>query len=198
MNRSGSAIPEGRWQVEILSPGERPADGVIDLFPAFDPPGAGRARPVRQRRGPIPLWLWLAAATAAMLVALLVFRDSIADAVPPAADAYQAIGLPAAPSTPAIGEIDTIRIYGRGGVSLAIEGEIVNETGRQAALRSIEFALLNAGGATIASWSIEPARPILAPGGRTRFATEAATLPDAARSIAVTIGGEARAIVPID
>lgn len=187
-----------RDKIERMSPADRFSGPVIDLYPAFEPPAVEQRTAPAERRRRVPIALWFAMALLALLIALLAFRNPIAEAVPTAAEAYAAIGIPAAPALPEIGGVELVRVYGGGAVSVTIEGEIVNETGRQAAVPSIEFALRDAAGATVESWSIASPRRVLDPGARTRFATEIAALPVEARDLAITIGGNSRIVVTLD
>lgn len=188
---SPAALPQ-----RLLSrPAARPAANgpIIDLYPGFDTPKqkqktqprAAATKPAK----PFP-FVWLAAALmlAAIVTLLVAFRGPLVESVPSLGGAYAAIGLPTADPNLHLQNVRVIGVFSRERVTLSIQGEIANSTGRQFDVPAIELAIRGIDGRILSTMPLTPSRSTLDPGGTARFATQIADPPDGAHDITIRVG----------
>jgi hypothetical protein len=175
----------------LARPAARPAANgpIIDLYPGFDRPAPKTQPRAKKPARPFPfVWLSSALLLAAIVTLLVAFRGPIVESVPGLGSAYAAIGLPAADTNLRLQNVRVIGVYSREHITLSIQGEVANSTGRQFEVPTIELAIRATDGRILSTMPLTPSRPTLDPGGTARFATQIANPPEGAHNITIQIG----------
>jgi hypothetical protein len=200
MYRHGEILapsPAAPPQRLLARPAARPAatGPIIDLYPGFDTPRpkqkaqprAGANRPAR----PFPfVWLSAALMLAAIVTLLVAFRGPIVESVPALGDAYAAIGLETADTTLRLQNVRVIGVFSRERITVSVQGEVTNGTGRQFDVPTIELAIRSIDGQILSTMPLTPSRQTLDPGGTARFATQITEPPAGAHDITIRVGDE--------
>jgi predicted Zn finger-like uncharacterized protein len=154
------------------------------------PPGSNLPVVIRPRRPRMAAAVWAAAGAAVgvVLAGLLVARDSVVSAWPPAARAYQAIGLPVQVAVSGL-ELRNVRSEQRiegGAAVLYVTGEVVNGSDAPLAVPPLRAVTYDARRSPIQSWriAVEPGR--LQPGQAASFDSALRDAGDAVAEISVT------------
>jgi hypothetical protein len=198
MYRHGQILapsPVAAPQRLLARPTARPAatGPIIDLYPGFDTPKpkqktqprASTRKPAR----PFPfVWLSAALMLAAIITMLVAFRGPIVESVPSLGSAYAAIGLPTADTNLQLQNVSVIGVFSRERITLSIQGEVANSTGRQFDVPAIELAIRGIDGRILSTMPLMPSRMTLDPGGIARFATQITDPPDGAHDITIRVG----------
>lgn len=148
---------------------------------------ARRARATaKRRRGgfhiPLPV------AIAAMLVAcaaLIGLRKDVVRHAPQLASMYASIGLPVNLRGLEFAEVKIGNEIHDGVPVLVIEGAVVNKVTMPVDVPRLRFALRNASGAELYSWTAQPGRPALEPGARLPFRSRLASPPAESHDVQV-------------
>ncbi len=166
-----------------------PTGPIIDIYPGFDQPKPrSRARSAIPRRPVSRTWLWLALLVVVAATAAIAFRGPIVEAIPGLGGAYTAVGLAAGDDGLQLRNVRVIGVYARDDLSLSIQGEIANPSGRQLEVPPVELTLRAIDGSILMTRTLPPARSVMDPGGTLRFATEIAEPPAGAYDITIRIG----------
>lgn len=172
-----------------------PTDPQPDALPADPGPGedietvAARRAALETGRGRYrwPLSQW--PTTVLMLVvanaALIGWRTDVARWVPQTASLYAAIGLPVNLRGLTFINITAGKEINDGVQVLVVEGAMVNTTARVADVPRLRFAVRNAHGHEIYTWTALPARNALAPGATLAFRSRLASPPPEAHDVLV-------------
>jgi predicted Zn finger-like uncharacterized protein len=136
-----------------------------------------RRRPQRRARWPVPRLATAILALLAINAGLIAFRADIARWLPQTASFYAAIGLPVNLRGLVFADLVTRKDTQDGVQMLLVEGVIKSTGSRTAEVPRIRFAVRNAGGQEIYSWTALPARNVLAPGGVMPFRSRLASPP---------------------
>jgi len=117
-------------------------------------------------------------------VALIGGRDDVVRYLPQTAPLFAAIGLPVNLKHL---KFENVRIVlsGTGGEGLTVEGNIVSIASKAIKVPDLRFAARNAAGQEIYTWTMQPKRRMLDPGGRLSFHSELASLPADAKDVLV-------------
>ena len=174
--------------VRILQSSQEFAGPTIDIHPAFAPPTSPQPRRRRRLSPKARFWMVVALSVVVAATALVGLRSPISQAIPGASGAYALLGIPVESANLEIGGVQLVRIYSRGWVTLTVEGNISNTTGRQMQLPSLDFTLHSSDGRDIRNWQIPLGQSVVDPGGRVRFATDIEDLPSGATHLTLTLG----------
>jgi predicted Zn finger-like uncharacterized protein len=140
-----------------------------------------RRRRAQARRG----WLVLAAAVMVPVVVLLLLPHQVARAFPPALRLYAVAGLDINPRGLEFRNVGQQHLLTDNVRVLAIQGEIVNISGREQPIPMIRFTLRDSQGAAIYEWSLKAvSRPIKAE-EVSSFLTRVASPPENAEAIEI-------------
>jgi predicted Zn finger-like uncharacterized protein len=175
---------------------ESPALPPIEHEPAAGAPlpedietvAARRAREqARKLRFGWPLSLWPSAILACMLLdlGLIGWRVDIVRVVPQTASLYAAIGLPVNLRGLVFAEVTTEAVTNEGVPVLFIQGQIVSTAKRTVEVPRLRFAIRNARGIEIYSWTALPTRSLLSPGETVTFRSRLASPPPETRDVLV-------------
>jgi predicted Zn finger-like uncharacterized protein len=175
---------------------ESPALAPIEHEPAAGDPlpedietvAARRAREqARKRRFGWPLSLWPSAILAFMLLDLGVigWRVDIVRAVPQTASLYAALGLPVNLRGLVLAGVTTEAMTNEGVPVLLIQGQIVSTAKRTVEVPRLRFAIRNARGIEIYSWTALPTRGLLSPGETVTFRSQLASPPSETHDVLV-------------
>jgi hypothetical protein len=188
------------------SPAEYPADGSLIESPALAPidqrPAAGdtaRAEDIetvaarrakdeaRNRRFGLPLRGLPAAILALILLdlGLIGWRAEIVRAAPQTASLYAAIGLPVNLRGLVLADVTTETLTSDGVPVLLVQGRIVSTAKRMVDVPRLRFAVRNASGNEVYSWTALPNRSLLAPGETLPFQSRLASPPPETRDVLV-------------
>ncbi len=151
----------------------------------------GAAAMATARPGTVTLLGWLLVVLVILLVAAMVLgRNEIVAAWPPAATLYRTLGLPV---TMALGlelrDLESERLEENGVSVLRITGEIANRTGQERIIPPLRVALLDAEGRELDFGLFDPPRRRLGPGGLARFEARLVDPPAEAVRFLVTFAG---------
>jgi hypothetical protein len=136
-----------------------------------------RAR-ARQRRARSAAWLsGLILVLAAVCATLLGLRKDIVRHVPQLASFYASIGLPVNLRGLAFSDVKLRSEMHDGVPVLVVEGMIVNSVSTPVEVPRLRFALRNAAGAEVYTWTAMPTQPVLEPGGKLPFRSRLASPP---------------------
>jgi len=120
-------------------------------------------------------WAAVAALFVVIMAGAWLFRVDVVQAFPRAANVYASVGMTVNPHGLEVHELVVERIEARGTPALAIEGALVNVTGRERPVTPLRAAVLDADGAVLVEWTVLLESPELAAGALERFRT---VLPD--------------------
>lgn len=120
-----------------------------------------------------------------LVTMLLGWRTQVVRLLPQTASFYEAIGLPVNLRGLDFGTIKTTREMHEGVPVLVVEGSIVATTGRLVEVPRLRFAVRNAEGKEIYSWTAMPSRPLLGPGESLPFRSRLASPPPEGRDVSV-------------
>jgi hypothetical protein len=139
----------------------------------------------RRRAHALRSWLALAAAVGASVMILLLMPHHVARAFPPALRLYSAAGLDINPRGLEFRNVgqqhlrtDNVRV-------LAVQGEIVNVSGRELPIPPIRFTLRDSRKRPIYEWSLKPATRPIKDGEVSSFLTRVASPPETAEAIEI-------------
>jgi hypothetical protein len=121
----------------------------------------------------------------AVNIAIVGWRSDVVRSMPQTASLFAAIGLPVNLRGLALTEVTTTK-EGRDGVPvLLVQGTITNLTKQSHDVPRLRFAMRNASGAEVYSWTTLPTRSILGPGDSEPFQTRLASPPADGRKVVV-------------
>jgi len=146
------------------------------------------------RAAQLPVLTALVVALLVFSLALIGFRDRIAGTMPWTADLYAAIGLSAGPRLPVIEAVKTTMIRRGGMPTLAIQGKLTSRAPQAIDVPRLNFAILNARGDEIVTWSTLPDRDQLAAGASMEFASHYTVPPGNAREVVVRFSSRGTAV----
>ena len=139
------------------------------------PPGTGRGPPQKRRlRLPLPVLIVL---LLFICGALLGLRKDIVRHVPQMASFYAAIGMPVNLRGLVFHDVKISNETHDGVPVLVVEGVIASTVGVPVDVPRIRFALRNAAGAEVYSWTAQPSQPVLEPGEAIPFRSRLASPP---------------------
>ncbi len=154
----------------------------IESFAARRTRLAERRRNAAMSRPGLPLTILALIAVSAML---MLWRTNIVRMAPQTASLYSAIGLQVNLRGLAFEKVKTSREMHDGVPVLVIEGNIVSVAQRPVEVPRLRFAMHNAGGAEVYSWTTLPSRSILAPGEELAFRSRLASPPADGKDVLV-------------
>ncbi len=149
---------------------------------------ARRARErARNRRLGWPLPALPSAILALVLLdlGLIGWRSEIVRVVPQTASLYAAVGLPVNLRGLALVDITTEAVINEGVPVLLIQGRIVSTAKRTVGVPRLRFAIRNASGIEIYSWTALPTRSLLSPGETVAFQARLASPPPETHDVLV-------------
>ncbi|HWF96286.1 MAG TPA: thioredoxin [Xanthobacteraceae bacterium] len=175
---------------------ESPALAPIEHEPVADDPlpedietvAARRAsEQARNRRFGWPLSVWPSAILAFILLdlGLIGWRADIVRVAPQTASLYAALGLPVNLRGIVLANVTTEAVTNEGVPVLLIQGQIVSTAKRTVEVPRLRFALRNASGIEIYSWTALPTRSLLSPGETVTFQSRLASPPPETRDVLV-------------
>jgi predicted Zn finger-like uncharacterized protein len=174
---------------------ESPALAPIEHEAAADPlpedietVAARRARErARNRRFGWPLPALPSAILALILLdlGLIAWRSEIVRVVPQTASLYAAVGLPVNLRGLALVDITTEAVTNEGVPVLLIQGRIASTAKRTVEVPRLRFAIRNASGIEIYSWTALPTRSLLSPGETVAFQSRLASPPPETHDVLV-------------
>lgn len=133
-----------------------------------------RTRRRRERATKIPALL---VALALIAGAILLWRNDLVRHVPQTASLFSAIGLPVNVRGLVFEGVTVSKESNDGLTVLVVEGRIVSSSGKPAEVPRLRFAVRNAAGAEIYSWTAQPSRSVLGPGETLPFRSRLASPP---------------------
>jgi len=113
----------------------------------------------------------------AAISAIIGWRSDIVRALPQTASLFQAIGLPVNLRGLTFSDLHTSRDDNAGVTVMVIEGTIENVTEAPVSIPRLRFALRNAAGVELLSWTAPPDQPTLPPGETLPFRSRLASPP---------------------
>jgi predicted Zn finger-like uncharacterized protein len=174
---------------------ESPALAPIEHEAAVDPlpedietVAARRAKErARNRRFGWPLPALPSAILALILLdsGLIGWRSEIVRVVPQTAALYAAVGLPVNLRGLALTDVSTEAVTNEGAPVLLIQGRIVSTAKHTVGVPRLRFAIRNAGGIEIYSWTALPTRSLLSPGETVAFQSRLASPPPETHDVLV-------------
>jgi len=132
------------------------------------------ARRKRERAMRIPALL---IALALIAGAILLWRNDLVRHVPQTASLFSAIGLPVNVRGLVFEGVTVSKETNDGMTVLVVEGKIVSSSSKPADVPRLRFAVRNAAGAEIYSWTAQPPRSVLGPGETVPFRSRLASPP---------------------
>ena len=194
MNRGQSEDIRSLY-AEIIPPRQRPTPRarpvrVIDIHPEFSEPLAPTATSTRPSFGHRAIRVWAACGIGLVVIAfaLLMLRGPIVERLPMLSGAYGAVGIATEPVDLALEDVQVVRIYSRGWVSLRVEGSIANPTGRQLDIPSISLFVRGPDGLLLRTIALSPLPTRLDPGSVGQFALDVNAPPENTNALSVQIG----------
>jgi predicted Zn finger-like uncharacterized protein len=159
--------------------------GVANTVDVFVARRAARAALPAPRSFPISGLRAGILALAVVITGLLGWRANVVQAMPQMASLYAMIGLPVNLRGLEFNEIRTLQEMHDGVQVLVIEGTIANITRSSLEIPRLRFAMLNANGGEVYTWTALPSRSILASGDKLGFRTRLASPPPDGRDVVV-------------
>jgi predicted Zn finger-like uncharacterized protein len=175
----------------IASPALAPIEHEATASPLpedIETVAARRARErARNRRFGWPLPALPSAILALILLdlGLIGWRSEIVRVVPQTASLYAAVGLPVNLRGLALVDITTEAVTNEGVPVLLIRGRIVSTAKRTVEVPRLRFAIRNASGIEIYSWTALPTRSLLSPGETVAFESRLASPPPETHDVLV-------------
>ncbi len=117
-------------------------------------------------------WTAIVLVLIAVNVTLIGARNEVVRYLPQTASLFAAIGLPVNLRNLKFENVKLSAETADGISLLIVQGTIVGETGKPVAVPRLRFALRNAAGREVYSWTMVPPRSILEPGERLQFRTQ--------------------------
>lgn len=130
-------------------------------------------------------WPWAAAALAASLAALVVWRTEVVRVAPQSASLYRAIGFPVNARGLSFAEIKTLHETQDGRNVLVVTGQIANTSAKPADVPRLRLSLLDAGNTEVFAWAAAPGKTTIAPGETLAFRSRIASPPATAHDVQV-------------
>jgi predicted Zn finger-like uncharacterized protein len=175
--------------------GDETAPATLDAVAAHEPGGdiesfaARRSRRVamlKRKRGiHRPSLATIMLSLFAANVALLGWRSDVVRVMPQTASLFAAIGLPVNLRGLAITDVTTTKEVHDGVTVLLVQGTIANIARQPRDVPRIRFAMRNAAGAEVYTWTSLPAQAVLAPGDAEPFQTRLASPPADSQAVVV-------------
>ncbi|HWL31560.1 MAG TPA: zinc-ribbon domain-containing protein [Xanthobacteraceae bacterium] len=182
----GDALPPAVADAPPLAPDD--ADGpTLDNSPThedIETIAARREAAQRRFRLRIPLPVVIAA-LCAVSVALIGFRKDVVRHAPQLASFYAAIGLPVNLRGLVFADVMTAEGTYDGATMLTVEGTIVSTASGPVDVPRLRFALRNAAGTEVYTWTAAPTQAVLTPGARLPFRSRLAAPPADGRDLEV-------------
>ena len=196
-------VPQGPQQgheaFEAHAPGPISISDAPPLVPLPDPASAAadsedvetfaarrkRLQAKRKKSRVSSRWLAAILVLLAFNVALVTAREDVVRFLPQTASLFASIGLPVNLRHLKFEHVRVSRETQDGVTILVVEGAIVSTSSRPVDVPRLRFALRNAGGQEIYTWTIVPDRSILEPGMRLPFSGRVASPPTAAHDVVV-------------
>jgi predicted Zn finger-like uncharacterized protein len=116
---------------------------------------------------------------------LIGWRSDVVRLLPQTASFYALIGLPVNLRGLSFDGVDVVKEEHEGVPVLVVEGHIVNDARRTLEVPRLKFAVRNASGQEVYSWTASPPRPVLSPGEAIAFRSRLASPPPETRDILV-------------
>lgn len=143
------------------------------------------------------IWGGVAVAVVLVLVCLVVFRESVARAMPSTAAAYAAIGLPVNVVGLTIEGVHAEPALQDGHAALSVAMTVRNVTDHAVVSPPLSIVLLNAQGKRVGGQIVRPANPRIPPGEQRFFATAVLDPPLTAHDMEVTFALDAVGKIPV-
>ena len=183
-------IPAGDAPPLVPEPGDGNASATPDASPvnADDPPiRRSRRRPVarkkeRRKLNPLPLLLMILICT---IAALFTWRKDIVRYAPQMASLYGALGMPINLRGLSFTDIRISNDIYDGVPVIMIEGMIVSHATMAVDVPRLRFAVQNAAGHEVYTWTSVPTQPVLEAGARLPFKTRLASPPPDSHNVVV-------------
>ena len=144
-----------------------------------------RPPPRRKSRWPVPGWASAIVLLIAINFGLIAFRADVVRLLPQTAAAYAAIGLQVNLRGLVFTDLVTRKDTEDGVPMLMVEGVIKSASKRDTSVPRLRFAVTNAKGQEIYSWTAVPERNTLAPGATIPFRSRLASPPPEAHAVLV-------------
>ncbi|MDP9137283.1 MAG: DUF3426 domain-containing protein [Pseudomonadota bacterium] len=143
----------------------------------------------RQRTRALHAWLVLAAAVLVPVLVMLLLPQQVARAFPPVLRLYAGAGLDINLRGLEFRNVGQQHLFNDNVRVLAIQGEIVNVSGREQHIPVLRFTLRDANKAAIYEWSLNPATRRIQAGEASTFLTRLASPPEAATGVEIRFAG---------
>lgn len=145
-----------------------------------------RRPPARRKRQPVaPIWSITILAMLAINIGLIGWRTDIVRALPQTASFYAMIGLEVNLRGLTFGDLVTRKEAQDGVTMLVVEGVIKSTSKRPVDVPRLRFAVRNAKGHDIYSWTALPTQSVIAPGAAMPFRSRLASPPRDAHTLLV-------------
>jgi hypothetical protein len=145
-----------------------------------------RRPPARRKSSwPVPGWSMAIVLLVAINIGLIAFRAEIVRLFPQTAAVYAAVGLEVNLRGLVFTDVVTRKDVQDGTPMLVVEGVIKSASRRETAVPRLRFAVRNAKGHEIYSWTALPARNVIAPGAAMPFRSRLASPPPEAHAVLV-------------
>ena len=144
-----------------------------------------RRQAARRRSRAAPVWTMAILMLIAINAGLIAWRADIVRFMPQTASLYAAIGLPVNLRGLEFIDIVTRKELEDGVQMLVVEGFIRSHSRRNAEVTRLRFAVRNAAGQEIYSWTALPARTVIPPGATLPFRSRLASPPPEAHAVLV-------------
>ena len=180
---SDIVIPTGEAPPLVPEPG----DGGVPPAAAASEPTPRKRRPLSRRKErpkfkPLPAIIFILICTVA---AMFTWRKDIVRRAPQMASLYSALGMPINLRGLSFTDIKVTNDVYDGVPVIIVEGTVVSQANMAVDVPRIRFAVQNAAGHEVYSWTTVPSQPVLEPGERLAFKSRLASPPPDAHNIAV-------------
>jgi predicted Zn finger-like uncharacterized protein len=152
---------------------------------AEEPPPARPRSPLPRRLALGTGWLALAAAVAAVVFVMAVWRQQVVQVWPQSASLYAAFGTKVNPLGLEIGEVKSNQAPQNGQIVLTVSGALTNVTGKELPVPQIRVGLADGDKRELYHWTFAPEVMTLKPGQTTHFVTRLSSPPEGARHLEV-------------
>ena len=180
-------------------PAQAAANSIGDLDIVTPPAREAKPKAVatkKSRAGVVAILLGLAASLVLAVGGAILFRDAVARAIPGAATAYAAIGLPVGRDGLVIEAVATKAAFQGGRPVLSVTGSIHNTRGETTHAPILRVSLLDHEGKPIAARLARPLNAAIPGGARRYFAIAIADPPAGSRELEVTFDEGTEAPTP--
>ncbi|HEX7761690.1 MAG TPA: MJ0042-type zinc finger domain-containing protein, partial [Caulobacteraceae bacterium] len=192
-----STPEEGAFGREPGAPEAAPAPLTGDDLPKVFRERASNQQKMRAAAVTGLVWGGLAVALVLIVGALILFRESVARAIPSTAAAYGAIGLPVNRIGLTIEGVHAEPALQDGHAALSVAMTVRNVTDRAVVSPPLSIVLLNAQGKRIGGQIVRPANPRIPPGEQRFFATAILDPPLTAHDLEVSFALDAVGRIPV-